>query len=101
MRSRDVRVVSCNLRGWAVGEDNAKARHLPDALVEQVCALRVTGLTFTAIESLTGAEPKTAARWCRGERRTAKPVRFIVRRVVNPQTSDPGSDEHRDERQQP
>lgn len=98
MRSPEVRVVGCNLRGWAVGEHNPKARHLPDALVEQVRALRASGLTFTAIESLTGAKPKTAARWCRGERRTAKAARFIVRRV-KPQTPGPGQDS--DERSRP
>lgn len=80
MRSREIRVVGTNLRGWAVGENNSAARH-PDSVVAEVRAMRAAGMTEAAIARATGIHAATVGRWVRGERRATPPARYIARPV--------------------
>ncbi|HEV6968106.1 hypothetical protein [Roseateles sp.] len=79
-RTREIRVIATNVRGFAVGQDNPAARH-PDALVAQVRAMRDGGMTEAAISRATGIRATTIGRWLRGERRATPPARFIARPV--------------------
>lgn len=98
MRKAHVRVIACNLRGDAVGQDNPAARH-SDALVASVRAMRDHGMTEAAIARATGIRACTIGRWLRGERRATPPARYIVRpvRATGSGASDSISAGHSDE----
>lgn len=86
MRTRKIHAVGSNLRGNAVGQWHPHARH-PDSLVNEVRALRATGLSYRAIARSTGVHFATVGDWCRGRRRGQAPARFIARPVR--ESSDP------------
>jgi len=85
MSATTIRLVRCNARGYAVGEDAATSR-FSDAAVAKAKELRAAGWTLSQIATELGCNFRTVSDWCLGKRRRPH-ARVVVKRVRSEQSA--------------